>query len=80
MARTNCIVTDRGYNFSLDSKTIDSPDGTLIANLCNIDISKFTKQELIELTILFQKTYEKGQSMATDNFRTKIQNFFDFKY
>lgn len=80
MARTNCIVTDRGYNFSLDNKTIEAPDGMLIANLCNIDISKLTKQELVELTILFQKTYEKGHCIATDNFRTKIQNFFDFKY
>ena len=80
MARMNCIVTDKGYNLSLNNKTIYSPDGVQIADLYDIDISKLTEQELIELTILFQKTYEQGHRIATDNFRTKIQNFFDFKY
>ena len=80
MARTNCIITDNGYILSLNSKTIYSPDGIKIADLYNIDISKFTEKELIELTILFQKAYEQGHCTATDNFRTKIQNFFDFKY
>lgn len=80
MARTNCIVTDKGYNLSLNDKTMYSPDGIQIADLYNIDISKLTEQELVELTILFQKTYEQGHHIATDNFRTKIQNFFDFKY
>ena len=80
MARTNCIVTDKGYNLSLNNKTIYSPDGVQIADLYNLDIAKMTEQELIEITILFQKTFEQGQRIATDNFRTKIQNFFDFKY
>ena len=80
MARTNCIVTDKGYNLSLNNKTIYSPDGVQIADLYNLDITKMTEQELIEITILFQKTFEQGQRIATDNFRTKIQNFFDFKY
>ena len=76
--RTNCIVIDNGYSFSIDSKTIQTPNGIQIADLYDIDISKFTEYELIQLTILFSQTYEKGKKSAEYNFKEKLNNFFGF--
>lgn len=76
--RTNCIVIDNGYSFSLDSKTIQTPNGKQIADLYHIDISKLTEHELIQLTILFSQAYERGRKSAEQDFKEKLNNFFGF--
>ena len=76
--RTNCIVIDNGYSFSIDSKTIQTPNGIQIADLYDIDISKFTEYELIHLTILFSQAYERGKKSAEGVFKEKLNNFFGF--
>ena len=76
--RTNCIVLDNGYSYSMDSKTIQTFDGKQIADLYDIDTSKLTELEIIRLTILFSLTYEKGRKSAEKEFQEKINNFFGF--
>ena len=76
--RTNCIVIDNGCSISIDSKTIQTPNGIQIADLYDIDISKFTEYELIQLIILFSQAYEKGKRCAEHNFKEKLNNFFGF--
>ena len=76
--RTNCIVIDNGYSFSIDSKTVQTPNGIQIADLYDIDISKLTEYELIKLTILFSHAYERGKKSAECDFKEKLNNFFGF--
>lgn len=76
--RTNCIVIDNGYSFSIDSKTIQTPKGIQIADLYHIDISKLTEHELLQLTILFSQAYERGRKSAECDFKEKLNNFFGF--
>lgn len=76
--RKNCIVIDNGCSFSLDSKTIQTPENIQIADLYNIDISKLEEYELVELTILFSRAYTRGKENAEKKFKKKINNFFDF--
>lgn len=76
--RTNCIVLDNGYSYSMDSKTIQTPTGIQVADLYDIDTSKLTEYEIIQLTILFSLAYEKGKKSAEKDFKEKINNFFGF--
>lgn len=76
--RTNCIVLDNGYSYSMDSKTIQTPDGKQIADLYDIDTTKLTELEIIRLTILFSSVYNKGKETAEKEFQEKINNFFGF--
>lgn len=78
--KANCLILDNGFYCSIDSKTIHAPKGDLIADLYHLDISKMSEKDIIELTICFSKAYQKGEQNATDEFKQKIQNFFDFKY
>lgn len=76
--RTNCIILDNGYSYSMDSKTIQTPNGKQIADLYDIDTSKLTELEIVRLTILFSLAYEKGKQSAKKDFQEKINNFFGF--
>lgn len=76
--QTNCIVTDNGYSFSLDSKNIQAPNGERIVGLYDIDITKLTEYELIQLTILFSQAYEEGKKSAEHSFKKKINSLFGF--
>ena len=76
--RTNCIILDNGYSYSMDSKTIQTPDGKQIADLYDIDTSKLTELETVRLIILFSLAYEKGKQSAKKDFQEKINNFFGF--
>ena len=70
--RTNCIVLDNGYSYSMDSKTIQTSDCQQIADLYDIDTSKLTELEIIRLTILFSSAYEKGKKTAEKEFQEII--------